>query len=288
MCSSSIFLSNNKQRSSPSLTFKRKHLTGKRLGSAHSTATSTSTSLLCLSFHSTRSGKSSSIFSPQHMKVGGAAPSSHLLQGSTNEAKVCLLYCLSLIKYSPAPAFPSGVNMRYCSCPFPHPSSLRSIIYYRNRHLVSATSQQHLHWVWSGKAVTSHAFSDRQWLKSPLSLALLTGQVWELRLLSFSQLTSLSNQNLPPIYFCPLCKPQSNIFFTSPTAEVTISFPSPAQEGVGSTPASADWPPPPPRPRRRCQAQLWRRPKMAPAAPCWGGGARGPRPCSATRENQLS
>ena len=128
--------------------------------------------------------------------------------------------------------------------------SLRSIIYYINRHLVSATSQQHLHWVWSGKVVTSHAFSKRQWPKGTLLLhALLTGQVRELRLISFSQLISLSNQDPLPIYFCPLCKRQVN-FFIIPTPGVTILFPLSVQGGGGS-PLPPQLTDPPPRLHKR-------------------------------------
>lgn len=92
------------------------------------------------------------------------------------------------------------------------------------------------------KAVTSRAFSKRQWPKGTLLLcSLLTGQVWQLRLMGFSQFTCLSNQDSPPTYFWPLCKRPDNTFIT-PTARVTISLPLSVQDGVRS-PA----PPPPPQ-----------------------------------------
>lgn len=91
------------------------------------------------------------------------------------------------------------------------------------------------------KAVTSRAFSKRQWPKGTLLLcSLLTGQVWQLRLMGFSQFTCLSNQDSPPTYFWPLCKRPDNTFIT-PTARVTISLPLSVQDGVRS-PAH---PPPP-------------------------------------------
>lgn len=132
------------------------------------------------------------------------------------------------------------------------------------------------------KAVTSRAFSKRQWPKGTLLLcSLLTGQVWQLRLMGFSQFTCLSNQDSPPTYFWPLCKRPDNTFIT-PTARVTISLPLSVQDGVRS-PAPPSWLTllrTSPGSRR---AQLWCRPKMAPTAPPWGDGEQRPAPCATPR-----
>lgn len=261
--------------SSPSLTFKCKHSAGKHSGSAHSTAAFTGASLLCPS---------------TAREMGEAAPSSHLQKAPLTRPRHACFVAFPWLSTPQHLLFPLGSS--YHSWPFLDQSSLRSVIYSINEHLVSATAQQHLHWVRSGKAVTSHAFCKRQWPKGTWLLhALLTGQVQELRLINFSLLTSLSNQDPPPIYFCPVCKRQENIFII-PTAGVTILFPLSVQEGVRSPPPQLTDPPP----------RLRSRPSGAAVVPPQDGAdsatvrrrgatakaSRHSRPRSAIREHELS